>query len=187
MPTCRAVITRCLRKARVYAAGEVPSSEDMEDGMEELKGLYAGWATNGMFGRIYDVQTDSDYEAGPWERITVTESATITIPTSFEDDGENLPPYDMAYIEVVDLENQTVSRYLYSNGGWVDINALGLDDEAPLADRGIGGLSACLALTFAEEFGEVAGPAIQRQAAAFKMGLSLKLGSDAPRTAADYF
>lgn len=185
--TCRDTITRALRKVRVYGAGITPSNEDAEDALDELKNLYEQWATSGMFGRIADVTTAEDYDANPGERIRVTETATVTIPTEFAEDGVDYPPYDMSYIEVVDVPNQEVLRYIYENGAWVEINALTLDSEAPLATRGNGGLAACLALALADEHGVSAGPMVVRQAAAFKTGLSLKLGSDAPRTAPDYF
>lgn len=189
MPTCADIITRALRKSRVYAAGETPSADDMADGLDELQNLYEQWGSNGMFGRLTDVLTADDYEASPNERITVTDSATITIPTSFEADGEDYPPYDTAFIEVIDVDGGSVTRYIYESGAWVEISNLALVDEAPLAGKGRGGLAACLALTFAEEFGERAqvGPGVMRQAAAFKTGLSLKAGGDAMRTAPDYF
>jgi len=185
MPTCRDIITRALRKARVYAAGEEPSAEDMADGLDELQNLYEQWGSGGMFGRLSDVHTNADYEASPGERVVLTEDATVTIPETIYDDGSDYPPYDLSFIEVIAPDS--VTRYLYSGGRWVEIGALGLDDEAPLANRGRGGLAACLALAYAEEFGAEVGPGVARQAAAFKTALSLKMGSDAARTAPDYF
>lgn len=186
--TCRDIIARALRKARVYAAGEVPSSDDMKDGLDELMNLYEQWGSNGMFGRLADVYTNANYEAAPNERVTVTSGGIVTIPTTVNEDGSDYPPFDMAFVEVVDTVAATVSRYIYSNGAWVSIISLSLDDPAPLAGRGRGGLSACLAVAYAEEFGkEGVGQAVQRQAGAFKTGLSLKFGGDAHRTAPDYF
>ena len=190
MPTCRDVITRALRKIRVYAAGETPSNEDINDGLDELQNLYEQWGSNGMFGRLNDVQTDVDYEAEENERIRVTDGATVTIPTELTVlDEEERPPYDTAFIEVIDVAASTITRHLYDagQGAWIEIGGLGLNDEAPLASKGRGGLAACLAVALAEEFGEPAGPAVLRQAASFKTGLALKLGSSAPRTAPDYF
>ena len=187
MPTCEQIITRALRKAKVYAAGETPSAEDMSDGLDELQNLYEQWISNGMFGRLVDVYVSSDYEANPNERVTVTDAAAITIPTTVTEDGTDYPPFDMAAVEVVDTVALTVSRYLYSSGTWVSIADLALSDEAPLAGRGRGGLAACLALAYAEEFGAEVGSGVQRQAASFKTGLSLKSGGDAQRTAPDYF
>lgn len=187
MATCRDIITRALRKVRVYAAGEEPASEDMADGLDELQNLYEQWGSAGMFGRLSDVYTNADYEAAPNERITVTESAVVTVPTTVDDDGTDYPPFDTAYIEVIDTVAQTVTRHLYENGAWATISDLDLDSEAPLSGKGRGGLSACLALAYAEEFGAQAGPAVAAQAAAFKTALSLKLGGDAQRTAPEYF
>lgn len=186
MVTCRDIITRALRKARVYAAGETPSDDDMTDGLDELQNLYEQWISNGMFGRLSDVLTNDDYEAAPNERVTITAGA-VTIPTTIDDDGTDFPPFDMAAVEVVDTAAETVTRYLYANGAWVEISGLGLDDEAPLAHRGRSGLAACLALSLAEEFGAEVGAGVVRQAASFKTGLSLKYGGDAQRTAPDYF
>lgn len=187
MPTCADIITRALRKARVYSAGETPSADDMADGLDELQNLYEQWGSNGMFGRLADVAVDDDYEAAPNERITASGSGVITIPTSLEIEGEDVPPFDTAFIEVVDTVAATVTRYLYERGAWVEISGLALTDEAPLASKGRGGLSACLALAYAEEFGASVGPGVARQAASFKTGLAMKYGSDALRSTPDYF
>lgn len=187
MPTCRDIITRSLVKAKVYSPGETPSAEDMESGLDELQNLYEQWGSNGMFGRLADVLADTDYDASPNERITATGSAVITIPTSFEIDGEDYPPYDTAFIEVIDTVATTVSRYIYESGAWVAIGNLTLDSTAPLAGKGRGGLAACLALTLAEEFGGEIGPGLARQAGSFKTGLSMKQGGDALRSTPDYF
>lgn len=187
MPTCADIITRALRKVRVYSAGETPSAEDMADGLDELQNLYEQWGSNGMFGKLEDVLADSDYDAAPNERITANGSAIITIPTSLEIDGEATTPYDTAFIEVVDTVSVTVSRYIYESGAWVEIGNLALSDEAPLAGKGRGGLAACLTLALAEEFGAQVGPGVARQAASFKMGLAMKYGSDANRSTPEYF
>jgi hypothetical protein len=187
MPTCQDIITRALRKARVYAAGETPSAEDMADGLEELQNLYEQWGSNGMFGRLADVYTNDDYEAAPNERITITDGGVVTIPDTVEDDGSDYPPYDTAFVEVIDVAGDSVERHIYENGAWTLISGLALSDEAPLASKGRSGLAACLALAYAEEFGAQIGPGVMRQAAAFKTGLSLKYGGDAQRTAPDYY
>jgi len=187
MPTCQDIITRALRKAKVYAAGETPSDEDMNDGLDELQNLYEQWGSGGMFGRLADVLVDAAYTAAANERITTTGNAIITIPTSFEIDGEDYPPYDTAFIEIIDTVANTVSRYLYESGDWVSIGALLLTSTAPLAGKGRGGLASCLAMAYAEEFGAQIGPGVMRQAASFKTNLSLKYGGDALRSTPDYF
>lgn len=187
MPTCRDIISSSLRKARIYAPGETPSADDMADGLDELQNLYEQWGSNGMFGRLSDVLTNAAYEAAPNERVTATNSAVVTIPTTIDDDGTEFPPFDMAFIEVINTVAATVTRYIYSNGAWVSISSLTLDSEAPLSNKGRSGLAACLAMSFAEQFGSQIGPGVMRQATSFKMGLSLKHGGDAQRTAPEYF
>ena len=174
--TCRDVITRAFRKTRIYAAGEIPSDDDMDDGLTELQSMYEQFGSGGMFGKLTDTLQTGDYEAEPFQRIQIS-GGTVTLPTEQVDDDE-VPPYALSYIEVIDTDAPSVTRYLYENGAWVEIGALALEDVAPLADRGRGGLSACLALTLAEEFGAQVGPGVARQAGAFKTALSLKTGSD---------
>ena len=185
--TVRDIITRSLVKAKVYSPGETPSAEDMESGLDELQNLYEQWGSNGMFGRLADVLVSAAYTASANERITATASAVITIPTSFEIDGEDFPPYDTAFIEVINTVAATVTRYLYESGSWVTISSLTLDSTAPLAGKGRSGLAACLALSLAEEFGGEIGPGLARQAGSFKTGLSMKQGGDALRSTPDYF
>ena len=185
--TCRDVITAALRKTKVYGSGETPTDADMTDGLDELQNLYEQWGSNGMFGRLSDVYTNAAYEAAPNERVTVTNSGVVTIPVTIDDEGQDYPPYDMAFVEVIDTVAATVTRYLYENGAWATISDLTLDTVAPLAGKGRAGLAACLALTLADEFGGTVGPGTARQAGAFKTGLSMKLGGDANRTAPDYF
>ena len=187
MPTCSDIIARAFRKTGIYSPGEIPSDEDMADGLDELQNLYEQWGSNGMFGRLADVYVNSNYEAAPNERVTVSNAAIVTIPVTIADDGEDFPPYEMAFVEVIDPVLVSVTRYLYSAGSWVLISGLTLTGEAPLSHRGRAGLAACLALALAEEFGAQAGGGVMRQAASFKTGLAMKYGADATRTAPDYF
>jgi hypothetical protein len=185
MPTCRDIITRALRKVRIYGAGEEPSTEDANDALDELQNLYEQWGSGGMFGRLNDtIQTD-DYEAEPFDRVTIS-GGTVTLPDTQPDDDEK-PPYALSFIEVIDTDNDTVTRYLYDNGAWTDIAGLTLNDEAPLANYGRSGLAACLALSLAEEHGAAVGPGVMRQAGAFKTAISLKTSSEMKRTAPAWF
>lgn len=186
MPTVRDIITRAMAKAKVISSGEVPTADEMQDGLTEFVSMFEQWATGGMFGRLTDVYESGSYEAEPGQRITLTDGGTATLPDYVEDD-EQRAPYDLSYIEIIDRDAQTVERHLYEGGQWVAIHDLGLDDPAPLSSRGSGGLSACLAMILADEFGGEVGLATMRQAAAFKTSLSLKLGGSAERTAATYF
>lgn len=48
MTTVREVVTRALRRARVTAAGETPSSEDASDVLAMLNGMLFRWASQGV-------------------------------------------------------------------------------------------------------------------------------------------
>jgi hypothetical protein len=48
MATARATITTALRSAGIYAAGEAPSSPDMEQGLECLNDMLAAWDIEGV-------------------------------------------------------------------------------------------------------------------------------------------
>jgi hypothetical protein len=74
-------------------------------------------------------------------------------------------------------------EYVYDGSQrlWQAINALALDDNAPLSVRDPEGLKACLAMQLADEFGAEAGPSTQRQAAIFQTGLTHRYSS--PREA----
>lgn len=185
MPTCRDIITRAMQKARILAAGETPSADEADTGMDELQNLYEQWGSSGMFGRLTDVEVSAAYTAGLGERIRLTNASVITLPTVNED--TDLPPYDMSFVEVVDVPNGTIARHLYENGAWVEIGRLELSSEAPLSSKGRSGLAACLAQALAEEFGTQISPMVARQARVFKTNLSLKLGGDAARTAPSYY
>jgi hypothetical protein len=184
MPTCNDVITRAFRKARVYGTGETPTPEDMADALDELQNLYEQWGTSGMFGRLKDTIQADGYEAEPFERVQIP-SGTVTLPTDLDDDPET-PPNVLSFVEVVNTGSSTVTRYIYENGAWVEIGGLALADEAPLSGRGMAGLAACLAMEMGEWGGE-ATPTVARQAAAFKAGLALNLGSEGYHGGGEYY
>lgn len=48
MATAREVITGTLRKLRVYAAGETPTAEDMDDCLVSLNEMLASWRNDGI-------------------------------------------------------------------------------------------------------------------------------------------
>lgn len=185
MTTCRDIIARAFRKLKVYAPGEEPSADDLADGLDELQGLYEAWGSGGLFGRLNDTLQSAGYEASPFDRVQIS-GGTVTLPTSLSEDDE-APPYALSFIEVIDTDAPSVTRYLFENGEWLDVSELAATDEAPLSSRGRAGLVACLAVNLAEEYGAEIGPALLRQAGAFKTALSLKLGSTAQRSGADYF
>lgn len=187
MVTVQDILLSAFTKAKITASGEVPTDKELQDALEEYRGLLEQWASAGMFGRLTDVLIASAVEAEPGQRVTLEAGGAATLPLGIDADGEDRPPYDLAFIEVIDRAAQTVERHLYEGGRWVPIHDLALSDPAPLAGRGRTGLAACLALLLADQFGSEVGVATMRQAAAFKTNLSLKMGGGADRTTPDYF
>jgi hypothetical protein len=60
MATALDVITRSLRKLKVYAAGEDPSSEDADDCLVSLNEMLHAWALDGIgLGHVTLVLTDT--------------------------------------------------------------------------------------------------------------------------------
>jgi len=184
MPTCRDIIRRALQQARIVALGRDPTAKESEAGMLALQGIYDGWVTSGMFGRLTDVYKSEDYTAQPGERI-FADDATITLPDTVDDtdNGGTRVPYDLAAISV----NDGGWRHWVWTGVWTELTGLTLDDTAPLSDRDSEGLSALLASYLAEGFGTEIGQMTSRRAAQFQGSISHKFGSTQPATTAEYF
>lgn len=180
MVTCRTIITRALQQATIVPLGRDPTSKEAEAGLSALAGMYEGWVSGSMFGRLKDVYQDADYDAEPGERV-YADGYTVTLPLTVENETET--PRDMAVISVY---NGGWVNWLW-DGAWVNLSALTLDSEAPLADRDREGLASALAGYLAEGFGGQIGPQTQRRAARFESSLSLKLGSTQDATAPSYF
>lgn len=180
MVTTRDIITRALQQARIVPLGRDPSSKEAEAGLSALQGMYEGWVSGSMFGRLKDVYETSDYDANPGERIHA-DGFTVTLPLTVEDETET--PRDLAVISVY---NGGWVNWIW-DGAWVNLTALTLDDDAPLASRDREGLAAALAGYLAEGFGGEIGPQTARRAARFESSLSLKLGSTQDATAPSYY
>ncbi len=189
MPTARDVIMLAMKQARVLAPGEEPSADEAADGLKLLQGLYDAWWTGGMFGQLYDTVYALSQTAAPFDRAQHAGTVIVTLPTQVDNDNGLMPPYDLSPIELFNTTTLALSRYLFdaTRGAWVNINALTLDSEAPLASRGIDGLAACLSMSFAEMFGEQLGPMTARRAGLFKTALSMKLGAERTHTEVAWF
>lgn len=179
MPTCRDIVTRALRMARVLPLGEEPEAVELRDGMGVLESLYAQWLHGGMFGRLEDRQETGDVAAEAGQRVSATGAVTLPLPTREE------PVFDLAAVEINDAEGRR--SYVWDRVAWLRIDGLEASDPAPLADRGANGLAACLALLYAEDFGAQVGAAAVIQARAYKTALSLKLGTDQPDAGGTYW
>lgn len=182
MATCRDIIKRGLQQARIVPLGRDPTSKEAEAGMLALQGIYDGWATGGMFGRLTDVYTAADYTAQPGDRV-FADNATITLPDTVEGDEGTRIPRDLAQISV----NDGTWRHWIWTGLWTELTGLTLDSEAPLSERDQEGLSSLLAIYLAEGFGESVGQMTASRGMRFQGGVSHKFGSTQDVVASDYF
>lgn len=182
MVTCRDIITRALQQAGIVPLGRTPASKEAEAGLFALQGLYEGWISAGMFGRLKDVYETENYTAGVGERI-FADGATITLPDTIEVDGVDTTPHDLGAVSI----NDGTWRHWLWDGLWTEITGLTLDTNAPLASRDREGLSSCLGSYLAEGFGGSIGPQTAKRAARFESSLSLKLGSTQDDTPSVYY
>lgn len=189
MTTCRDVVSQALHVTGIVGVGEDPDAAEATLGMDALQGMFDHWVANGMFGRLTDVYKTVDYTARERERVHVSGSPTITIPTTYREDGEegtDRPPYDLSLIEV--QSGSTRAVWLYDRSAWVNLVGLTLNSTCPLADtRGKFGFACCLAEHFTGFAGASIPPQVMRAAQQFRHGLSYKLGSDRPAQTAEYF
>lgn len=182
MTTCRDIVFRALRMARIVGHDEQPEAAELTSGMQILQSLYDQWLTGGMFGRLKDIYEDGDYEASEGQRIYL-DSGTVTLPETIDDDRK---PRDLVAIETHD-PTRGRQAWIWDRTAWVRIDSLAPGDDAPLADRGMNGLAACVALLYAEEFGEAPSGNVVRQAASFKQSLSYAMGSTREPVAGTYY
>ncbi len=185
MTSCNDIIRRAYHMAKIVSMGEAPSADEASFGMDALKSMYDGWVEGGMFGRLSDVYTTVAYEAKEQERV-ITPSAAITVPTVIEGVTGERAPRELSCIVTIVGGVQTTR--IYHKGAWIVISDLELTDEAPLADRGMFGLSAALALMIAETFTQASVPAnVVAAARQYIASLSYKLGATALPSTTEYF
>jgi hypothetical protein len=176
MTTCRDVITLGLRQARVLGIGREAKAKEADEGLVALRSLYDDMFSSGFLGPFTDIYATSDYTAKENERI-IADGATITIPDTIEDGSELRVPVDLSAVIVVTDTAQ--KNYVFSMGRWQVCDGLTLDSEAPLANRGVAGLAALLALTYSEMFGASLQPATGQLAMRFKGSLSNRFSTAA--------
>lgn len=180
MPTCRDIITRALRIGRVTRN---PTAREVDEGLNDLQGIYDGWVASGMFGRLTDVYASQDYEAQPGERV-YSNGHTITRATSVDGSEGARAPRDLQAISVYGTAWQ---HYIWT-GAWTELTGLTLNDEAPLADRDAEGLASLLAITLTEGFrSEGLTPAFVRRGLRFQGGISHKFGSTQDELPGEFF
>lgn len=188
MATCRDVVTRAYRVSGIIGIGDTPTAEEADYGMDALQSMFDVWVANGMFGRLNDVYKTTAYTAKEGDRVQTSGSPTITIPTTYAEDGDegsDRTPYDLSVIEV--QAGATRNVWLYDRGAWVDLVALELADTCPLADRGFHGLACCLAQEISSAFGAQLAATVISASFTFRQAISYKLGSERPARTAEYF
>jgi hypothetical protein len=183
MATCRDIVTRALRMTGVVPREDDPTAPELRDGLTVLQTLYDSWLTGGMFGRLTDVYEPGSYEAGEGERVFLDTGGTLTLPTEIDSDRK---PRDLVAIEGF-VSGGTRVAYIWDRTAWVQITDLAEADEAPLSNRGVNGLAACLAVAYADEFGPQVGPGVLMQCRSFKTALSYKFGSERDVVAGTWF
>lgn len=198
MATVRDVVTLALRQARVVGVGREPTSAEAARGLEAFQGMLDMMVAGGMFGQLVDVYLTASDTAVEGRRYLLASGVTLTIPdiiprNNDDDYGENSAssserqPYDLSLIESVTSAGVR-SVKLYDRTDWVDLLDLTLDtDPAPLSGRGLTGLAACVAKTYAEMFGAELGPATQMLARQFNGLVARKFGSTRPTLAGCYY
>jgi hypothetical protein len=188
MPTCADIVTLALRLAGIIGLNTTPTASEAQNGLDALQGLYEGWATGGMFGRLTDVLVSSDYTAKEGERVRATGGVSITLPLELPGDaGAPRAPRDMALIETFHVATGVGEAHLYDRNEWVRLDGLKLTDEAPLALRDRLGLAATLAESYAEMFGGTISAGSAARARTFRGNLISKRGSTQERQHSDYF
>lgn len=188
MTTCRDIITRAYRASGIIGLSATPTAGEADYGMVSLQSMFDTWLAGGMFGRLNDVYTTTAYTAKEGDRVIASGSPTITIPATYDEDGEagsDRTPYDLSVIEVKNGAARNV--WLYDRSNWVDLVALELSDTCPLSDRGAHGLACCLAQELSGPFTEQLPQSVISSAFKFKQAISYKLGSERPARTAEYF
>jgi len=196
MATASSLINRALRKIGRLGAGRDARTNDAQDALDALRGLYLAWIASGAFGRLADVVVNADYTAGENMRVVrpIGVTATITLPdfvpmyaeplpynrerqyyTNYESvDGNNRPPRDGAVVVITDQATATNQTWIYDGyvKTWREIGEMALIDNAPLSTSDPEGLAAVLAMEIADQFAGDISPTTARAAVRFTTSLT---------------
>jgi hypothetical protein len=189
MATCRAIIKRALQKLAIIAPGNDPEASEADTGLAVVQGLFDGWGSGGMFGRVINGLAGIDPDTIVSTALPEP-GAPVELPILVRDsDGEEVPPPDLAYAEHVDETTSDRRAYLYDGrmAKWVRVDALTLDSDCPLARRNSEGMAAVVAVAMAEDFGVTPGPRLTVQAGQFLFGMSARYGEKRRVGTAVYF
>ena len=189
MTTCRAIIKRALQKLAIIAPGDDPEASEAETGLAVLQGMFDGWASSGMFGRV-DAFLNGALSSDIVEWILPEPSAPVELPIRIRDsNGDVLPPRDLSFVEYVDEATGERRNYLFDarRGAWLRIDNLTFDTDCPLARRNVEGLAAVLAVNMADDFGVDVRPLTLRQSGQFLFAMSAKYSETRREGVAEYF
>lgn len=182
--TVRQVCTRAARKIGASSEGQIaPVAYDIVVLKDILTSWYMASVDAGTFGALTDISKAEDYTANENERIRLDAAVTITLPTIIAGLCEPQPrtPHDLSQVVVTYPGQDGYPQYnLYdaSQGAWVRLDGLGLDDAAPLSGRGADGLASVIAVLVMEERGIEPGPLTLSRAARFRLSLSSRHGAE---------
>lgn len=200
MATCSSIINRALRKIGRLGAGRDARTNDAQDALDVLRGLYTSWITSGALGRMADVVVSGDVTAGEGQRIVrpIGVSSEVTLPETISSftayppppygsvwpytvlyegvDPNVRPPADGTAVSVVDQETGTAAYWIYDGSLklWAQIDTLGLTDTAPMSSTDPEGLAAVLAIECADQFGADVSPITARASGRFMWALTNK-------------
>lgn len=156
--TCRDIIKAAYRIAGVSRAGASLNSTQAEVGLERLKDMYRSWFGSGMFGSLNTIIKEENYTAKEWDHVSLADDTyTVTLPVTVFDDylGTDRVPLDGAPIVVTNRDTGISTYNLYNpfSTGWQDVEALTLNNMAPLSSTNGRWLKEILATMLADEYG----------------------------------
>ena len=186
--TIAELIKRAMRRLRVLAAGEDPEGDEQADAVEIIQAMYLSLINAGKQCSLVNDEIDADdltagaYEAEEDTRVQYTGSdpatASITLPATItDDDGTVRAPRDLACVIVAGPSGQTWI-YEANAGDWVRLDALAVDDNAPLYAHLSEELIALAAVSLADEFGAVPSALTLSQATAGRLRLIGRMQSE---------
>lgn len=213
MASCRDIVNGSLRKIGKLAGGREPRTQDSQDALEALRGLYRQLINSGAFGRLRDViPTGAAYTAGENERIFRNSDATMEIalpetmqrgfpfgPLPYDQEEASYPadpvdhairpPRDCSVVVISDAFTAQTVHYIYDGQMrlWVALDGLMLTDEAPLSSRDPEGLKSLLAMQIVDEFGGQLGEATARAALNYQSALLTRFSTPATTGITEYF
>ncbi len=193
MATCRDIVTKGLKMAKVVGVNATPTASEADLGMDVLQSLYRFWFSSGEFGRMNEVYKEVDYTAKEQDRVTATTGVVITRPVTYQDGSDSYgdgakarrAPFELAAIEIV--QDGAVSSYIWERTAWIELNNLSLNANAPLSHYGDMGLAACFSMHYAETFGAQIGAGQKRLADRFVSAFRIRRNEAAPRTPMEAF